>query len=122
MIRLTVLLLAAAAGAVPQEDGGPDNYVVKGVAKADMLNLRAAPSASSAILGRIPPDATCLRNLGCQGGLTFQEFSTLSDAEKKKRLAANPRWCKVEYKGKTGWVAGRFLAEGACSGQSGKDD
>lgn len=117
---LHIIILAFAAFA--QEDGGPDHYVVRGVAKGDTLTLRAAPSASSAARERIPPNATCLRNLGCKGGLTFQEFSTLSEAEKKKRQAANPRWCKVEYKGKTGWVAGRYVAEGACTDPPRKDD
>ena len=36
---------------------------------------------------RIPSDATCLRSLGCQGGLTFEEFPTLSDAARKRRAA-----------------------------------
>ena len=55
-----------------------------------------------------------MRNLGCQGGLTFQEFQTLNPAEQAERLKQNPRWCRIEYQGVTGWVAGRYLAEGGC--------
>jgi hypothetical protein len=114
MGRLAMLALLCAA-VFAQEDGGPDHFAVKGVAQNDTLTLRAEPDAASEALAHIPYNATCLRNLGCRGGLTFQEFSTLSEADKKKRLAANPRWCKVEYQGKTGWVAGRYVAEGACT-------
>jgi hypothetical protein len=56
-----------------------------------------------------------VRNLGCQGGLTFQEFSTLNQAEQAERLKQNPRWCQIEYQGITGWVAGRYLVEGGCA-------
>jgi multidrug efflux pump subunit AcrB len=47
-------------------------------------------------------------------GLTFEEFTTLSPAEKERRARENPRWCKVEYEGVTGRVAGRYLTEGDC--------
>ena len=119
-IRIAAFSLAAmamlgAAALAQEEEGGPDHFAVKGVAQNDTLTLRAKPDASSEALARIPHNATCLRNLGCRGGLTFQEFSTLSEADRKKRLAANPRWCKVEYQGKTGWVAGRYVVEGACT-------
>ncbi len=55
-----------------------------------------------------------LRSLGCEGGLTFQEFTSLSDKERRRRAAEHPRWCKVEYQGNVGWVAGSYLAEDAC--------
>ncbi len=38
----------------------------------------------------------------------------MSPAEQKR--SARSRWCKVAYAGKTGWVAGRFLAEGGAGG------
>ena len=85
-----------------------------GVRANDVLNIRAAPKPGAATLGTIPPGGTCVRNLGCRGGLSFQEYSILSQAEQRKRLKQNPRWCRVEYQGITGWVAGRYLAEGSC--------
>ena len=93
---------------------GPDFYVVRGVARDDVLNMRAEPNPRARKVGEIPPDGACIRNLGCQGGLTFQEFTDLSPEERKKRERENPRWCKVEYQGITGWVAGRYLGEGNC--------
>jgi hypothetical protein len=52
--------------------------------------------------------------MGCRGGLTFHEFSTLSESEKQQILKQRPRWCRVSYRGTTGWVAGRYLREGTC--------
>ncbi len=110
----TMTILALGSGPVTADADGPDFYRVTRVSKGDVLNIRAAPEARAAKVGAIPPDGTCIRNLGCKGGLTFEEFSTLSQSEQAKRLKQNPRWCQVEYQGVTGWVAGRYLAEGSC--------
>jgi len=103
-----------AAGYARAEADGPDHFRVTGVAANDVLNLRAAPNPQAAKVGVIPPNANCVHNLGCQGGLSFQEYSTLSRARQKERLREHPRWCRVAYRSATGWVAGRFLAEGSC--------
>ena len=79
-----------------------------------LLNLRAAPNPRARIVGAIPPDGACFRNLGCRGGLSFQECSELSPAEQKQREREHPRWCRVEYRGGTGWVAGGYGAEEDC--------
>ena len=116
LARVLVLVGAGliGAGAARAEADGPDHYRVTGVAANDVLNLRASPHAKAAKVGVIPPGATCVRNLGCQGGLSLAEYTTLSPAQQKERLRQHPRWCRVEYRGVTGWVAGRFLAEGSC--------
>lgn len=103
------LLLAAAAPALAEADG-PDYFRVRGVAQDDTLNIRAAPSASAAILGAIPPNGDGIRNLGCQGGLSFGEWQKATDAQ--RRAAEKHRWCHISYRGIEGWAAGRFLGEG----------
>jgi hypothetical protein len=110
---LLAILLTASSAASAEADG-PDHFRVTGVAAGSTLTLRAEPRGDAAALARIPADAGCLRNQGCQGGLSFEEFSTLSATEREQRLRANPRWCKVEYRGRSGWVAGKHLAEAAC--------
>ena len=110
-IAAALLLTAESASATAD---GPDFYQVTGVANGDVLNIRSHPNPHAEKLGEIPPDGTCLRNLGCQGGLTFQEFTELSKARQTARLKENPRWCRIEYQGVTGWVAGRYLQEGTC--------
>lgn len=108
------LVVGLGSGAASADADGPDFYVVRGVASDDVLNLRTAPNPRARKVGAIPPDGACIRNLGCRGGLTFQEFTELSPAARKQREQENPRWCRVEYQSVTGWVAGRYLAEGDC--------
>ncbi|MGJ0509644.1 MAG: SH3 domain-containing protein [Methylocystis sp.] len=71
--------------------GGPDYWVVTGVAPNDALALRAAPSPKGARLGQIPNGKT-VKNLGC-------------------RNSGGQRWCQVEDGADRGWVNGRFLRE-----------
>lgn len=111
---LILSLLAAWPWAACAEADGPDFYRAKDIPAGDTLAIRAAPNAHAAKRGAIPPGAACIRNLGCKGGLSLQESTGLSPAEQAKRLKRNPRWCKVEYQGVTGWAAGRYLAEGSC--------
>lgn len=112
---LTILVPILGSGSAAATADGPDFYRLTGVDADDVLNIRTEPNARAAKIGAIPSDGTCIRNLGCQGGLTYQESIELSPAERKKRLTQNPRWCRVQYEGTTGWVAGRFLKEGSCS-------
>ena len=105
----------AAGGAAQATADGPDHYRVHGVSPGRHLTLRAEPSTASAPVARIPANGICLRSLGCQGGLSFEEFATLSDEDRRRRAAEHPRWCKVDYRGTVGWVAGRYLAEVGCS-------
>lgn len=113
LLSLCTLLATAIAAAVPvaAEADGPDTWDVAGVRTDDVLNLHTEPSASSRTIAGIPPDAKGLRNRGCTGLPTFQQWSRMSEAERAR--AARARWCKVEFDGKTGWVAGRFLKEGS---------
>jgi uncharacterized protein YraI len=111
---LACLLLAIAPGAAYAEADGPDFFRAQGIAAHDTLNIRSAPNPRAAKRGEIPPEGACIRNLGCQGGLSLKEYTELSPAQQAQRLKQKPRWCKVEYQGITGWVAGRYLTEGAC--------
>lgn len=94
---------------------GPDFYRASGIAPGSSMPLRAAPQTDAPAVGRIRADATCLRNLGCQGGLTLEEYSRLSEPARQQRLADDPRWCQVLYQGRSGWVPGRHLAESATA-------
>lgn len=107
-------VLSVTASVASAEADGPDYWQVKGVEQDDVLNIREKADPYSKKIGEIPPDGTCIKNLGCVGGLTFEEFTTLSDEEKKRIERERPRWCKIEFEGTTGWVAGRYIEEGFC--------
>ena len=111
LIVLLVILLCRQVHAVAD---GPDHWEVAGVEAGDVLNIRQEPSGRAAKIGEIPPDGKCVKNIRCVGGLTFEEFTTLSEAEKAKIKKERPRWCLIEYRGTRGWVAGRYLREGFC--------
>jgi hypothetical protein len=96
------------------EAGGPDFWQVRDVDRGDVLNMRSEADFKSSKTGEIPFDAQCVRNMGCKGGLTFDEYTQSSEIEKQQILKQRPRWCRVSYKGATGWVAGRYLKEGTC--------
>ena len=93
---------------------GPDYWQVHGVEQGDVLNIRQEANWQTRKIGEIPPDGQCIKNLKCVGGLTYEEFTKLSEAEKLKIKKQRPRWCYIEYRGIKGWVAGRYLREGSC--------
>jgi len=110
----SIALISLACWEVFAVADGPDHFQVTGGQNGDVLNIRTEPNSVAAKIGEIPPDGTCIRNLGCRGGLTLHEYTTLSEHERQQRLKENPRWCKIEYQGTIGWVAGRYLIEGSC--------
>ncbi len=81
--------------------GGPDFWEVTGVRAGDRLNIRTGPSTKYSIIARAP-NGVMLRNLGCRG-------------------SGGSRWCHVQTTegDYDGWVAGRFLREGAGPAASG---
>ena len=111
---LLLVLMAWMPTVATAEADGPDWWTVHGVAADDVLNLRASGSSQAEKLGEIPPGERCIRNLGCEGGLTLQEYTELSEHQRKALAKKRPRWCKVEYRGTIGWVSGHFLREGRC--------
>lgn len=107
---LAIFALLAAGEPAGAEADGPDYWNVTGIAPTDVLNMRAEPRADGRVVSRLPHDAKGLRNLGCRGTPSFQQWQRMSDAEKER--SRRSRWCRVEYRGRSGWVAGRFLVEG----------
>ena len=113
-IAASLLCMGQFMNALAAADG-PDHYAVHGVAAGSAVDLRSEPRAAASAIGRLPADAQCVRNLGCQGGLSLDEFTRLDKDAQQRRLIENPRWCTVEYQGTTGWVDGQFLAEACCA-------
>jgi hypothetical protein len=104
---IDIAIPASSGGKAPAEDfadgdaGGPDNWIVTGIAPNDKLNVRSAPSAGAEVVGRLR-NGVVVRNLGC-------------------RTISGSRWCRISARGESGvhgWTNGRFLTE---SGGGGND-
>jgi hypothetical protein len=93
--KLAMLLLAMSLLAA---NGAAAQHKVTGVAANDVLNIRTAPDADAAIVGRIPPNGRGIRVIG--GGNRF--------------------WVKVAYGGKTGFVNRRFIRPDAVAAAAAK--
>lgn len=107
-IAIILCLLFASTPAFAEVDG-PDFFRVVGVSSDDVLNIRSGPSARHAIIGTIPHNGRRIRNLGCRGGMSFQEWQDATPEE--RRRARYRRWCRIEYRGTRGWANGGYLAE-----------
>lgn len=111
LIAVMSIALLSMSSAAQAEADGPDWWTVTGVGANDVLNIRAEPAASAEKIGKVPTNAQGLRNLGCTGEMSFDEWEKATETEREQ--ARFNRWCKIRYAGTTGWVAGRYLTEGA---------
>lgn len=98
-------LIGALAQAAAQDP--PKFWAVTGVSSDDVLHLRDVPSAESRSLARIPPNARGLKHLGCRRNqLPLEQWMRMTEVQRQE---AQTQWCRVEFRGKQGWVAGRYL-------------
>lgn len=114
-VALLLCLCLLGIGPAVAEADGPDFFSVTDVADDDVLNIRAAPAPSGALIATIPSDGDGIANLGCIGGLTLAEWDAASEVE--RAAAAKTRWCRVGYDRTVGWAAGWFLTEGGNEDQ-----
>ncbi|MCC7253358.1 hypothetical protein [Hyphomicrobium sp.] len=106
LLACTCLGLMLAAARASAEDP-PQYWAVTGVAADDVLNMRDVPHGDSKKLAGIPPNARGLKNFGClKPEPSLDRWMDMTEEEKKN---AKLEWCRVEYKGRQGWVAARFL-------------
>ena len=110
LLSFAVVGALALVGTARADADGPDYYRVVGVKPGSVLNFRSEPSVTAAKIGSIPHNADGIKNLGCKGGLSFDEWER---ATPERRAAARfERWCKVTYGNLSGWVAGWLITEG----------
>ena len=110
MRRLLACLALVLPGLAHATADGPDYFQVVGVAKDDVLNMRASPNAKGTLIGEIPPDTDGITWYDCVGGLHYAEWAAATEAEREE--ARRKRWCLVGYDMTIGWSAGRFFGEG----------
>lgn len=106
---LALSFLVISPSALLADADGPDFFRVTGLAANDVIDIRSGPTALADKIGKIPHDASGIRNLGCEGGMSYAEWETATTAQRD--AAMTRRWCRVSFDGVQGWVAARFLAE-----------
>ena len=109
-LALSAAALLGAASFAHAEADGPDFWRVNGVSADDVLNVRSGPGPQFGKIGFLPANARAVKNLGCEGGLSFAEWEKMTEAERARAPSA---WCRIvhEQTGVTGWVSSRYLAE-----------
>lgn len=93
----------------------PPFWAVTGVRSNDVLHLRDMPAAESKSLAGIPANAQGLKNLGCRKDTpSLEQWMRMSKAQ---REVPPTQWCRVDYQGRQGWVAGRYLRKDERAGR-----
>lgn len=86
---------------------GPDFFRSKeGLLKIEVYER---PDSRTKLIQTLDAPITGIRNLGCEGGPSFNEWSKLNNAEKEQ--AKKDIWCKISYKSTNGWVQNLSLSE-----------
>lgn len=108
-MRIGALVLTAALSSLGQSDSafatsGPGCLVVANVAPGDVLNMRAGPSALSAIVDRLEPGNHGIIHL---------------DADCQPKSAKwSSRWCPVTHylgdRTTKGWLKTRYVRDSDC--------
>lgn len=107
LIAACIMGSGAIASAGTRAEDPPKFWAVTGVSPNDVLHLRDVPSADSKSQARIPFNAHGLKHLGCRRNQPpLDQWARMNAAQRREALT---KWCRVEYHGQEGWVAGRFL-------------
>jgi hypothetical protein len=106
LLASLAILAVSALGSLAQEVG-PSLWAVTGVTPDDVLHMRDVPSADSRRIADIPANARGLKNLGClRKQPSLEDWMRMTQSE---RQDAKILWCRVDYRGRQGWVAARYL-------------
>ncbi len=108
-LAVCVFLLGSLTLAAGQA-GGPEYFRIIDLKTDDHANVRSKPDVKGEVVGKIPKGTDGVKNHGCKGGLTPQQWEKASAARKKEDERAG--WCEVEFKGAKGWVSRRLLVQG----------
>lgn len=114
-IALMVCIAAGVHSGTARAEDPPQYYAVTGVPADDKLHMRDVPHGDSKILTDIPAKARGLKGLGClKPQPSLDRWMEMTEDERKN---AKLEWCRVEYRGRQGWVASRFLKPDAAPSQ-----
>ena len=108
------LVAALSGGTSPSSASALFGWRVTGIPAGDVLNVRAGPSAGSALLVGYPEGTTLSLTGRCTGGIRLDAVSGKPGS--KQQQVVRSQWCEVwlDPTGtgtwRTGWVRGRYIA------------
>lgn len=91
---------------VSAEASGPDYFQIK---TDKDVNFYETSDLNAKIIGIIPANTTGLRNLGCTGIVTIEEWNKMH--AEQQAAAKEKVWCKISYNGQIGWIQNIYLQE-----------
>jgi len=101
---LVALALITAGEQASATADGPDFFKVRGIRKGGFVALRSEPADGATTKGRLPYSASGIANLGC---VQVERGVILDDTDVKIGVM----WCRVDWRGVTGWAKAQYLAE-----------
>lgn len=105
---LIFILLLFIAPQSHSEADGPDFWAINSKNAVKMYDTSGKKAKQ---IATIPSDTFGLKNYGCVGIYSYEEFIKLQD--KNKKIRKKKYRCKVQYKGTIGWIDGAKLKENA---------
>lgn len=92
----------------------PSEFTVKLIKNCEVLILTEEPNRKAKeVYTRVWTEG-CVQNYGCLREITQQELDAMPENERSFAAWKYPVWCKVNAKGKIGWVRKQFLADEPC--------
>lgn len=88
------------------EADGPDFWQVRDPVA---ITLHESTRLDATAIATIPAGTKGLKNLGCEGAVSYEEWSRMSETEQQG--ARDRIWCKVSYADQIGWVQNKHLVE-----------
>ena len=105
------------SGLDADENIHPSEFTVKLIKNCEVLALSVEPNRKAEkIYTRVWTDG-CVQNFGCIREITQKKLDDMNETERNHMAWKYPVWCKVDAKGKIGWVRKQFLVDEPCSEQ-----
>lgn len=102
---------------VSGENIHPSEFTVKLIKRCEVLALSVEPKRKAKKINtRVWTDG-CVQNFGCIREITQKELDAMDETKRSYMAWKYPVWCKVDAKGKIGWVRKQFLVDEPCSKQ-----
>ncbi|MHB0993066.1 MAG: hypothetical protein ACYC04_01765 [Sulfurovum sp.] len=92
----------------------PSAFKVKLIKRCEVLVLNEEPNRKAKKIYTRVWTEECVQNYGCMREITQKELDGMDEVKRNYMAWKYPTWCKVNAKGKIGWVRKQFLSDEPC--------